>query len=72
MPEQLGFQRRLHGHRRRQPQQILLTHRNPPVGLRLLAIAVDQPTSLLNDTPLSRAGEGLQGIVVYQELRFAR
>ncbi|EJM21994.1 hypothetical protein PMI23_05811, partial [Pseudomonas sp. GM24] len=29
-----------------------------PVGASLLAKAPDQPTSLLNDTPLSRAGEG--------------
>ncbi|CAI8745365.1 hypothetical protein EMIT0347P_10068 [Pseudomonas sp. IT-347P] len=30
-----------------------------PVGVSLLAIAFDQPTSLLPDPPPSRAGEGL-------------
>ncbi|MNN24859.1 hypothetical protein D3C81_1383080 [compost metagenome] len=32
MSEQLGFQRRLHRHRRCQRQQIFLTQRNPTVG----------------------------------------
>ena len=41
-------------------ENLSLKNAEHPVGASLLAKAPDQPTSLLNDTPLSRAGSLLQ------------